>query len=474
MTSLRTRIRAYPRPSWTTPGRDHLTGLPRRGHLAVAGRRMVAAAVWAEQVVAVLVVDVDHLKRVNDALGHDAGDRLLVEAAARLQRRLGGGALLARLGGDEFAVLQPCADVAAAELFASDLRACLQLPVVLGDVVVPGGASVGLAVSGRDGDGLAALLASADQAMYADKFAPRSRRGSVRGTTARRSRRTPPADRDLARDLAAALDTPGTPALRLHHQPQVDPRGAVVGYEALLRWEHPTLGMLAPSAFLPVAERHGLAAAVDEAAIGRALGEHESLATWSPGASQSVNISAHSLLAPDLPMRLAGLLVAARVPGSLLRLEVSESATSLPVTPTLYAALADVGCSLSVQEFGATHASLTALSDNTLVREVKLPASLAAAVERDPGAARLARGLVSAAHGLDLRVVAEGVETGAAARLLLSMGCDALQGFAIAPPMALLEVGEWTEYWTRARGDHPALQSGIRGADNPCVTTPRP
>ncbi|WP_309649320.1 bifunctional diguanylate cyclase/phosphodiesterase [Nocardioides sp.] len=474
MTSLRTRIRAHPRPTWTTPGRDHLTGLPRRGHLAAAGRRMLAAAVGAELVVAVLVVDVDHLKRVNDALGHDAGDRLLVEATARLQRQLGSGALVSRLGGDEFAVLQPCADAAEAEALASDLRSCLHLPVVLGEVVVPGSASVGLAVSGRDGDTLAVLLASADQAMYADKHAPRSSHGAMRGTPARRSRRTPPGDRDLARDLAAALATPGTPALRLHHQPQVDARGGVVGYEALLRWEHPTRGLLAPSAFLPVAERHGLAAALDEAAVGRAVGEHESLATWSPGASQSVNISAHSLLAPDLPTWLAGLLGATRMPGHLLTLEVSESATSLPVTTALYDALADVGCSLSVQEFGATHASLTALSDNTLVREVKLPATLAASVERDPGAARLARGLVSAAHGLDLHVVAEGVETAGAARLLLALGCDALQGFGIAPPMALLEVADWAAYWGRARCDHPALQSGPRGADNQAVTTPRP
>jgi diguanylate cyclase (GGDEF)-like protein len=435
---------------------------------------MLAAATWGEQVLAVLVVDVDHLKRVNDALGHDAGDRLLVQAAARLRQCLGTGALVARLGGDEFAVLQPCTDAEAAESLAGDLRSSLHLPVVLGDVVVPGSASVGLAVSGRDGATLAALLASADQAMYDDKRTRRSPPRSPRASAVRRARRTSSSDRDLARDLAGTLAVPGTPALRLHHQPQVDAHGEVVGYEALLRWAHPTRGLLAPAAFLLVAGRHGLVTAVDEAAIGRALGEHTALATWTPDARLSVNISALSLLAPDLPTRLQSLLDVTGVQGHLLTLEVSESTTGLPVATALHAALADVGCRLSVQEFGATQASLTSLSDNPLVREVKLPSSLVAAVGSDPAAARLARGLVSAAHGLDLRVVATGVETSAAARLLLTMGCDALQGFGIAPPMALFEVAEWVDYWTRTRRDHPALQPGSRGADSPGVTTLRP
>ncbi|GEP36362.1 hypothetical protein NPS01_00250 [Nocardioides psychrotolerans] len=454
MTWLPARLRARDRRAVDAlPVPDHLTGLPRRGHLLDAGQRLLAAVhddPADTGVLAVLVVDVDHLKQVNDALGHEAGDRVLVEAARRL-RALPGRPTVARLGGDEFGVLQRCSDPATAESVAAQARRALARPVPLGDGEVPGGASVGLAVSGRDGTTLVALLSAADQAMYSDK---RLRRGHRR--TAPRAAVAP--DHDLADDLRRALDDPLTRGLRLrlHHQPQVDAGGRIVGFEALLRWAHPGLGLLAPADFLPLAERVGLLGALDDVALHQALRDHRVLDAHCPGVRQSVNLSARSLLSPDLAGRLAGLLDLTGVPGHRLVLEVSESATGLPVTSSRHDALVAVGCTLSVQEFGSAHASLTSLSDNPLVREVKLPPALVVRVGHDASATRLARGLVNAAHGLELRVVAAGVETSLGARRLLELGCDALQGYGVAPPMSLLEVTDWVDYWQRVHPEHPA------------------
>ncbi|MDP2774286.1 MAG: bifunctional diguanylate cyclase/phosphodiesterase [Nocardioides sp.] len=450
MARLRDHLRRSPPGGGPDLGRDHLTGLPRRGGLLGFGPALLTAAAAVGDVVAVLIVDIDHLKQVNDALGHRAGDRLLVEATRRLRAVLSEEAVLARVGGDEFAALQRCRDEAGAGALAAATRAALRFPVVAGGIEMPGGASVGLAVSGRDGQTLAELTAAADQAMYVDKrrhlAAPRGpRRHSVADAVA------------LTRDLARAVSEPGRGELRLHHQPQVDATGEVVGFEALVRWAHPSRGLLGPADFIPLAERHGLAADLDELAIRQALDDHRLLSTWRPGVRQSVNLSAYSLLDPSLAPRLREVLAAAGVPGERLTLEVSESATGLPLSDERLAALAEVGFHLSVQQFGAARASITTLSVNPLISEIKLPPALVSDLVRSPQVSRLVSGLISAARGLGLRVVAAGVENAVSARRLLELGCDVLQGFGIAPPMTLFDAADWVAFWSRTSQDHPVF-----------------
>lgn len=432
--------------------RDPLTRLPDRTGLESAADELLAGLAGGS-VVAVVVVDLDHLKQVNDALGHRTGDALIRATARRLRAGLTTGGLLARVGGDEFVLVERHPDVESAERRVHRLRRDLALTVEVGEVAVPAGASVGLAVSGRDGDTFATLLAVADQRMYARKTggstpaaAPLPGRVVASG-----------ADRDLARDLAAAIAAPERGELRLHHQPQVALDGGVVGFEALLRWEHPDLGPLAPSGFLPIAEREGLAVALDELAIRLALVDHAVLVGLTPWATTSVNLSAHSLLSPDLPARLRSLLASYDVPGEQLTFEVSESASGLGHrVDGLAAELRTVGCRLSVQELGTPRTALASVGPDSLVDEIKIHPRLVAALESEPSALRMVRGLTSAAHGLGTRVVAEGVETEAQAALIAEVGCDVLQGFWVAPPMSLLDTVDWTRFWLRSNRRSPS------------------
>lgn len=428
------------------PRRDPLTRLPDRAVLDGVAAGLLAEA--RAGVVAVVVVDLDHLKQVNDALGHRTGDALIRATARRLRAGLAEGGVVARVGGDEFVLVEPHPSPEAADRRVHRLRRDLALTVEVGSVAVPAGASVGLAVSGRDGDAFADLLAVADQRMYARKT------GSAPASLTLPGRVVPDgADRaaGLARDLAAAIAAPERGELRLHHQPQVAPDGGVVGFEALLRWEHPELGPLAPAGFLPIAEREGLAATLDELAIRLALADHAVLAELVPWATTSVNLSAHSLLSPDLPARLRSLLASYDVAAEQLVLEVSESASGLGLrVDGLAAELRDVGCALSVQELGTPRTALASVGADALAAEIKVHPRLVAAVESDPAALRAVRGLTSAAHGVGTRVVAEGVETEAQAALVAELGCDVLQGFWVAPPMSLLDAVDWTRFWLRA------------------------
>ncbi|MCW2851732.1 MAG: Diguanylate cyclase protein [Nocardioides sp.] len=442
---LRSRLRARRTSAapWPPPAparRDPLTGLVDRDVLLSAGHRLLAAGP-----VAVVVADLDGLKQVNDALGHAAGDRLLVETARRLRSSLSPDAVVARLGGDEFAAVVAAPDAHDAGPHPSlhdTLRHALRQPVRVKGLEVPASASVGIALSSHDGaagagdEDITGLLAAADHAMYRDKSAP-----------ARRGRPTSTPPEAMLADLRRALSDGSE--LRLHHQPQVGTDGRVVGFEVLVRWEHPEHGQLPASAFVPLAERHGLVGRLDELVIGQALVEHAVLAARVPDVRVAVNLSAHTLLDTDLAERLGGMLEARSVSGRQLTFEVSESATGLGRgRGRVHDELRRLGCSLSVQEFGGAHASLTALS-HPLVREAKVHRRLVAGLD-DPEVSRLLRGLVSAAHGLGIRVVAEGVETAEAARELTAMGCDALQGFWVCPPLAALDLVEWVDYWERS------------------------
>lgn len=441
-------------------GTDALTGLADRGRLERRARRLLTGERHGDPTRrAVLIVDLDHFKHVNDTLGHAAGDAVLVEVAARLERAARPGALVARLGGDEFLVLSaalPPGDDGSS--LAGAVRRSLVPPVRVDGVGLRVGASVGVALEGRDGHDLVELMRVADRAMYADKARP--------GAPAREEAA---ADPTLGPDLRAALERrDGSGALGLHHQPQVGWDGTVNGYEALLRWSHPRRGLLLPRDVLPVARAEGALTALTLHAVARALTDHAALAAAARPADPptglapdaptvSVNVAARDLLVDGFVDDVASLLAAASAPPGCLLLEIAEPAPHpRPAVQALFAALDALGVGVSIHEFGAGAASLAPLAGYAGVRELKLDPALTRAVATDPAAARLVAATVGAAHALDLAVVAEGVEDPGVVPRLRDLGCDRLQGFLVAAPLPPDEVAAWLDRW-RAGGRPQAL-----------------
>jgi diguanylate cyclase (GGDEF)-like protein len=399
---------------------------------------------------ALLLIDLDGFKQVNDSLGHPIGDQVLVEVARRIAGVLRPEDVGVRLGGDEFAVLTgSAAGPAGAEALADALLGALETPVAVDGLDVRVGASLGIAVQGRDGTGLDQLLRAADQAMYAAKA-----RGSGRGGWP-----DPDTLGDLADDLPGALDD-----LALHYQPQVDRDGVVRGFEALLRWDHPRHGLLPPRRILPAAERAGLVTQLTLRTIEQALDDLERLAGLTGGPTVvSVNAAARDLLAHDFPADIAALLANRSSPRGCLRLEIAEPAAfPTPAVVRLFADLHRLGVEVSVHEFGTGSSSITALSHYPGVREVKVDPTLVRAVATDPGAFRLVRAIVGAAHGLGVDVVAEAVEDAETVARVRELGVDRLQGFWIGPPAELGDLADWLAAWPQVRATRlgPAAPQG--------------
>lgn len=444
------RLRRRPAAPGTV---DALTGLPVRDGLL---RAADPTAGPDDGVLAVLVVDVDGMKEVNDAFGHEVGDRLLVACADRLVSELGPAATVARLGGDEFAAVVSVADETAARAVVRRVTAALTRPVSVRGLDIPTTSSVGFAVAGLDGDDLSALLAAADQRMYAGRTG-----GPTPGARVLAGDDASGAAALLA-DLSRAIRA-RSPELRLHYQPQVAAPGTagaeVVGLAACARWEHPRLGPLPASAFVPLAERSGLAAALDEVLLATALRDWPVLRSRMPCAHLTVTLSTHTLFAPGLGEQLTTRLSRAGVDGADLRLSVGPFATGL--APRSRSALERLGIGLSVQGYGTTRSSVTTLWRQPLVREVRLHPPLMAHLPRTPEARRLVKGLVDAAHGLGFTVLAAQLEESVVAECLSDLGCDVLQGFWLAPPLGLLDVAEWVDYWDRT-GTPPVVRSGLQ------------
>ena len=432
---------------------DDLTGTANRR--AVLRRLEELRSEGAPLVLAVL--DLDRFKEVNDALGHSAGDDLLRLVAQRLRPLLGHHDLLGRLGGDEFAVLLAVPPgpgherrlAAATRDLGTQVLAALEEAFVLGGMRVHTSVSVGVTASpAEDGepDGepadAAALLRQADAAMYDAK---RSGSGAVLYEASRHGDTS--GLLGLAEDLREALDRR---QIVLHYQPQVDVgTGEVAGAEALVRWQHPQLGLLAPGDFLDVAEAHALMGLLTAEVLEQALAQ---LAAWRRGGAAlrlSVNLSASSLLDAGLPQRVADLLHEHAVPPSAVVLEVTESVLLREPERSLavVAALSDLGVAVSIDDFGTGYSSLTQLR-RLPVAELKLDRSFTADLLTDPRAAAIVASTIVLAHSLDLRVVAEGVEDAATLGRLAALGCDESQGFFHS---AGLPAADFQRWWARTR-----------------------
>ncbi len=407
---------------------DHLTGLPNRARFNERLGGVLRRAQLDDHRTALLLMDLNRFKDVNDSLGHEVGDRLLVELARRLSRRLRNCDTIARLGGDEFAVLITDVDSEARVLGVAErlVELCAE-PFDLGDCRLEVGASVGVAIAPEHTDDPPALVRLADAAMYRAKasgggivFHAEDPGGSGSVTKI-----------DLLKDLRAAVDSD---ALVVHYQPRLDLATLrPVGVEALVRWHHPRHGLLPPASFIELAEVSGTIELLARLVTERATADIHALAPGA-GLAVNVNLSARNLRDPLLIDWVLDLLRRSEFPADSLCFELTEPQLLEDPGATLETlhGLRLLGVRLSIDDFGTGYSSLPYLRELP-VDEVKLDRRFVADLEA--GDSTIARSVVDLGHNLGLAVVAEGVESRLALELLRDMGCDSAQGFHLAAPM---------------------------------------
>jgi diguanylate cyclase (GGDEF)-like protein/PAS domain S-box-containing protein len=416
---------------------DALTGLPNRAMLADRLAQALAQAQRRELESAVLFIDLDRFKLVNDSLGHAAGDALLQEVARRVRAALREDDTVARVGGDEFQVVLPqISGPTDAAHVAEKLMNVLAVPFVLEGQELHVTASLGLSLYPRDGTTGDLLLKYADMALYAAKgegrnayrfFSPEMNahaHGRLR----------------LENDLRRAIDRG---ELELHYQPQLDlMTGRVNAIEALVRWRHPTKGLVPPNAFIPMAEETGLVLGLGEWVLNEACRQ---VAHWHARGlgplRVAVNISARQLQRPGLDGAVRRALAASGLPPPCLELEITESSMMLDPhhAQGVLQSLRELGVQLSIDDFGTGWSSLAYLKRLPLDR-LKIDRSFIGGIPQDVDDAAIVETIIVMTHKLGLRVIAEGVETAAQRQQLLEQGCDEMQGFLLARPVPAAEL----------------------------------
>jgi diguanylate cyclase (GGDEF)-like protein len=439
---------------------DELTGLANRRLFYETLQRCIEDTGGSAEL-AVLMVDLDRFKEINDSLGHQAGDNVLRQLAPRLSPVVGTAGTLARLGGDEFGVIvMPLASVAEATGLADRLGDALGQPLPVAGMSLRIAASIGIAVCPQHGSTAEVLLQKADVAMYEAK-------------RNRRSWELYASDRDihtrqrfeLLADLPGAL-TRGE--FVLHYQPKLDlVTGSVPGLEALVRWQHPVRGLLSPAQFIGLAEHTGLIDMLTMSVLDQALTQQ---AQWSRDGLDldvAVNVSATSLRDEALPDKIAALLLRHAVPPPRLTIEITES--SLMADPDLairlLGHLKQLGVRISVDDYGTGFASLAYLHELP-VDELKLDRSFLVGVPGNARALSIVRSTIELAHTLGLRIVTEGVETRDALELVTALGCDAAQGYFIGRPASAADLSgapgglAGSIHWNRQPRPRPAPAPG--------------
>ena len=426
--------------------RDPLTGLPNRelfeDRLVHAVARIERAAEHVaerkQEKLAVLFVDLDGFKPVNDSFGHGAGDGVLKEAARRLREEARDSDTVARVGGDEFLLLmEDMTNVADCVTLAQRVIARLRLPFEIGDRQLEIGASIGIAVYPDHGQ-RDKLVAHADVAMYSAKRAG----GNTFAVFEAHMDGDALEQLSLQNDLRHAVERG---ELELYYQPKVDGQGGQIhGVEALLRWNHPTRGQLSPALFIPLAERFGLINNLGNWVIEETCSQIRDWGEVGVRMRVAINLSVHQLREADLVERIEQALGRHRVDPSYLLCEITESVAmeDIRATQMAFEGLARVGVFLSIDDFGTGYSSLSYLRQLP-ARQLKIDRSFIKDLQTSGDARAVVDAVVRLAHALGLRVVAEGVETVDQRDVLIDLGCDELQGFLFARPMPASALLDW-------------------------------
>ena len=429
---------------------DYLTGLPNRRALHAHADARMGGPKHERQ--ALLLLDMDRFKEVNDSLGHLVGDQLLIQIGARLGEHLRVGDLLVRLGGDEFAVLLGDADHELAAAVAVKLCQVLAEPFTLEDIAVHSSVSIGIALFPDDGLDLNTLLRKADVAMYKAKASGDGHHVYGGADDTGFATRLQTVD-----ELRTALTDD---QLVVYYQPKIDlATGDVHGVEALVRWDHPTRGLLYPDAFLDLIEAAGLMRAMTWVVLEIAL---DQAAAWHADGRRltiAVNLSASSLVDTDLPDEVAAMLADRDLPPGALQLEITEEflMADRARARNILTRLRSHGIQISIDDFGTGYSSLSYLRDLP-VDELKLDSSFIFPMADDARAAALVASTIALAHSLGLRMVAEGVENDITYTELKRRGCDQAQGYYMSRPVPAAELEHWLSTWHAPDGHTDILK----------------
>jgi diguanylate cyclase (GGDEF)-like protein len=432
---------------------DTLTGLPNRAQFVLHLNDSIAEARKRDASVFVLMMDLDRFKHVNDVMGHSFGDALLRQVAGRLQLQLANrrntSAQVARLGGDEFVVLLPDTSLEQAQLIAHEVLAALETPLSLDDQMVDIGAGLGIAGFPSAAESAEELLSMAEVAMYQAKQR-----------------------NDGAIVYEAAMDTASAKSLglltelrnaierdefRLHLQPKLRlDTGAVIGAEALVRWQHPVRGNVYPDDFIPFAEQTGFIRVLTRWVLDRSAALCSELAAQGIDLKISVNLSTRDLLDQHLPEKFGEILARHQLAPSSFCLEITESAImDDPVRAQVtLERLHAMGVDLSIDDFGTGYSSLAYLK-RLPVDELKIDKSFVLNMENDIGDTKIVRSTIDLGHNMGLRVVAEGIESEAVWRLLAALGCDQAQGYFMSRAIPGDQLAAWIRNWV------PPLRTGL-------------
>jgi diguanylate cyclase (GGDEF)-like protein/PAS domain S-box-containing protein len=419
---------------------DALTGLPNRLSLMEHLGHMIASARRNDSQVALLFIDLDHFKRVNDSLGHLVGDTLLQILARRITESLRATDVVARFGGDEFIVLLPRTlqrmDV---EEVAQKLLAAIEVPVNADGRLISVTPSIGVSMFPHDGETADDLIKNADTAMYLAKSRGRANFQFFTSEMASSAYDALVLESQMAQALARG-------EFVLHFQPQVRARdGVVVGAEALIRWNHPERGLLLPDAFIPLAEQQRLMLPIGQWVLREAARcARQWRAAGLVGVPVAVNLSTVQFQTSGFTALIEQLLAEEGVTGELLEFELTERMLmdDLPEVKRKLRELKELGIRIAVDDFGTGYSSLAHLKELP-IDKMKIDRSFVLGLPGETDSAAIARAIVQMARGLGLAVIAEGVETEAQRNFLARLDCDELQGLLISPPLALAEFQAW-------------------------------
>ncbi|MGY4156450.1 MULTISPECIES: bifunctional diguanylate cyclase/phosphodiesterase [unclassified Bradyrhizobium] len=437
---------------------DALTDLPNRVLLREWMEQALSGARCGGPSLAVLMLDLDRFKEVNDTLGHPAGDALLKLVAGRLRRCVAETTLVARLGGDEFAVIDYVTDpVTEAGLLAEKIKKALSEPIDLGHHRVTTTTSIGIAIAPRDGTDSDEVLRSADLALYSAKSGGR---GSFRFFEPELDRLLQ-ARRSLERDMRSAL---ANGEFELHYQPFIHvASGETCGFEALLRWHHPQRGMVSPVQFIPLAEETGLIVPLGEWVLRTACAE---AAKWPDHLKIAINLSPVQFRSPELVPVIVHALASAGISPDRLELEVTETAI-IQDAEAVFAALSqlhDLGVRIALDDFGTGYSSLSFLQKFPFDK-VKIDRSFVSELSSATDESRrIARAIVRFAVSLGKTTTAEGVETREQLDILRADACVEVQGFHFSPPVQSEKVAQMIGGRAQAAAERPAVRRAMAGA----------